>query len=86
MTQKNKFVLWGRDDVFDRFLEQKIKEELAILAGVIPANFIRLCNIHGDVSNLVTWRGPSYWGMDREAWTPVPMGMLTWFAHSAPWR
>lgn len=34
--------MWGRDDEFDRFLEQKIKEELAILVKGIPANSIRL--------------------------------------------
>ena len=61
---KNKFVLWGRDDEFDRFLEQKIKEKLAILAGGIPASFIRLYHIHRHVGNLVTWQGLSYWPMD----------------------
>lgn len=60
--------------MFDRFLEQKIKEKLAILAGEIPANFIRLCNIHEDVGNLVTWRGPSYWGMDRGGLDSSPRG------------
>lgn len=39
---KNKFVLWGRDDEFDRFLEQKVKEMLGILAGGILVNSIRL--------------------------------------------
>lgn len=28
---KNKFVLWARDDEFDRFSEQKIKEKLTVL-------------------------------------------------------
>lgn len=56
---KNKFVLWGRDDEYDRFLEQKIREKLAVLAGGIPAHFIRLFTIHGDVGNLVNWERPS---------------------------
>lgn len=56
---KNKFVLWGRDDQFDRFLEQKIREKLAVLAGGIPANFIRLFTARGDVGNLVNWKRPS---------------------------
>ena len=56
--------MWGRDDEFDRFLEQKIKEKLAVLAGGIPASFIRLFNTHRDVGNLVTWKGLCYWAID----------------------
>ena len=47
-ASKNKFVLWGRDEELDRVLEQKIKETLAVLAGGIPANSIRLYAIHRD--------------------------------------
>lgn len=49
----------GRDDEFDRLLEQNIKEKVAVLAGGIPANSIRLHTIDGDLGNLVTWKGPS---------------------------
>lgn len=49
----------GREDEFDRLLEQDLQEKVAVLAGGIPANSIRLLTIDGDVGNLVTWKGPS---------------------------
>lgn len=46
---KNKFVLWARDDGFDRVLEKKIKEMITVLIGGIPAHSIRFHTTYGLV-------------------------------------
>lgn len=77
---KNKFVLWGRDDGFDRFLEQKTKEELAILVGGIPANSIRLYTMGRVECVGAPLRGTFLFHPERPCFFHPPLARGEWCA------
>lgn len=80
---KNKFVLWARDDEFDRFSEQKIKEKLAVSSGGDSSKF------HRTVYHM--WGGRPFSQSERafqvcQGLSPSMALRLAQLAHSATQR
>lgn len=70
--------MWGRDDEFDRFLEQKIKEKLAILVKGIPANSIRLYIMRKIELVGALLRGTFLSHPERPGFCPPPPARSEW--------